>query len=560
MTLTVSFRHAPSPGRILRLVKRELILSTFLLASIATPVMAQRVEIILDASGSMRGMAGGGTKMEAAKEAVVATINAIETSSNVALRLYGHRLPSEPKEPSCQDTELVIAFGPLNRQRFVAAVEAARPLGQTPLAHSLEQAAEDLGDLGDDSAAVILVSDGEESCGGDPVAVACTFAKRGLDLTVHTVGFDVDSAARTQLQQIARCTSGEYRDARDADELAESMRQLTQAGLLLNRESAYGREIRGGSTYDDAVAIEPGVEYRLDHHQRRNQYDFFTIEATGGQKVVATIHTTEKGVRVSGDSFRETANPYGGIEVHTPERQKIRDAVVIGTPNGRNSVEVPTSHERSGAFYVLVGNAFQDQHKDGRFTVELVDQFDAGSGRDAPAGEDEALEIQPGEHTGWLHANDRIDSYVFRARPGAVYELRVRPEHDEKRLRVTVTDADGVEVAREDAPNAGAAVRVRDLRLPDGGTAFVKVEAHPTFTTQHRVETSYSLELTGEGGEPVTDTGRPSDADDPSSGEPEPASAPAEGSGWLVPVAVAAGVLLAVAAAVVLLRRRPAGE
>lgn len=550
-------RRSPRSPVVVRPRRRALLLATLLAISVATPVDAARVEIILDASGSMRASAGGNTKMQAAQEAVLATIRAIDASSNVALRLYGHRLPSEPKDPSCRDTELVIPFGPLDRERFVAAVETARPLGQTPLAYSLEKAAEDLGNLGDEAAAVILVSDGEESCGGDPVAVACTFATQGLDLTIHTVGFDVEGAARRQLQEIARCTGGEYRDARNAGELSESLQQLTQAGLLLEKQSAYGRDVRGGDTYDQAVTIEPGVEYRLDHHQRQNQYDFFKIDVRGGQKLVATVQTIEKGVNITGDTFRESGNPYAGIEIHGPDRRKIGDALIIGTRNGRKSVEVPTSHERAGTFHVLVGNSLQDQHKDARFQLELIDQYDAGSDRDAPGDEEEALNLPPGQHAGWLHANDRVDYYIVQADPQAVYELRVRPEQDEKRLRVTVIDGDGVQVARGDAPNPGAAVRLQDLQFRDGGNIFVKVESHPTFSAQQRIETAYTLELAGKGGELAEQQARATDAGEPSSDEPREIEGAGEGgASWFGPIAVGVGALLAISVAAFALRRR----
>lgn len=56
-----------------------------------TPLAAARVEIVLDVSGSMRAPAGNVSRMQAVK----ATIGAIDAGINVALRLHGHRLPSE---------------------------------------------------------------------------------------------------------------------------------------------------------------------------------------------------------------------------------------------------------------------------------------------------------------------------------------------------------------------------------------------------------------------------------------------------------------------------------
>lgn len=478
---------------------------TLLLLLIAAPeARAARVEIILDASGSMRASAGTMSRMDAGKRAVRTTVQALDAGSEVGLRLYGHRLPSEPKEASCRDSELVIPIGRLDRARFVAAVDAAQPLGQTPLAHSLEQAASDFGDVGDEPAVIILVSDGEESCGGDPARVACQLAARGLALTVHTVGFDVDAAAREQLQAVARCTGGEYRDAGNADELATSLQRLTQAALLVDKQSAYGREIRGGDTHGDAVSLEPGVEYRLDHHQRKDQVDFFKVAVGGGQKLVASVQTVEKGVDIEGDSFRETDNPYAGLEVQSPDRQSIGSAIIFGRQHETKSLEVPASHERQGELYVLIGNGYSAQHKDSRFKVELVDRSDAGSGRDAPGSDAEALPIEPGSISGWLHANDLADHFAFTADPAATYGIRVRPQHGEKLLRVTVVDAEGVQVAQADSPNPGAAVRFDDIRFAEGGTAYVRVETQPYRSVSQAIESDYTLELSAEGGSAAT--------------------------------------------------------
>ena len=521
----------------------------------ASPLAAARVEIVLDASGSMRGAAGGATKMEAAKEAVRATVGAIDANSNVALRLYGHRLPSEPKEPSCRDTELVIPFGPLDRERFVAAVEAAQPLGQTPLAHSLEKAAADFGDLGDEATAVILVSDGEESCGGDPAAVACAFAEAGLELTVHTVGFDVDAAARRQLQEIARCTGGEYRDARDAGELAESLRQLTQAGLLVEKErEAVGQEIRGGDGFESAVPIAQG-KYRLDHHQRPTEYDYFSIEVTPGHLLRVTQQAYEVGVTIRGDSFTENTHSAAGIAIHGPDRKRISHRQVI-TPGDQATVGVAVTSGGGGTYYVLVG---QDNkyaggiHKDSPITVEIVDETDAATGTDAGTSDRDAVPIEPGEHRAWIQAGDDADVFTFLADSAATYGLRVRPEANEPVLEVTVRDEDGVQLAKAKAPNNGAAVRFEELRAEREGPLFVSVrDAH-----YDRTVSAYTLELTTEGGDAVAETGAegvPPAGDEEAGTE---ATGVEEGAGCLGALALALVAPLVILVTVAPLRRRP---
>lgn len=505
-----------------RRVHRRL-LAVVAAALVAVPLAAARVEIVLDASGSMRGAAGATTKMEAAREAVRTTVEALDAGSIVALRLYGHRLPSEPKEASCADIELAIPFGPLDRGSFIAAVEAAQPLGQTPLASSLEQAAADFGEVGDEPAAVILVSDGEESCGGDPAAVACAFAERGLDLTIHTVGFDVDAAARAQLQAVAQCTGGEYRDATNAGELAESLRQLTQAGLLVDkRREVVGAAIRGGDGFGSAMPIAPGT-YRLDHHQRPNEYDYFAIEVAPGHLLRVRQVATEVGVSIDGVTFRESTSPVVGAVIHGPDRERISEDVVYGA-GGTAVAEASVSAGDGGTHYVLVGQNVWGHgiHRDSPFTVEIIDRTDAGSGTDAGGGQADALPVQPGEYAGWLQVGSESDVYVVQADSAATYALRARPEASGVYLVVTVSDEDGVQLARNQSPNPGAAVRLAAIAPERDGPLFVTLE-------QIGGPTAYTLQLTAEGAETAADEAEaPADEADSAAGE---TTAAAEGGG-----------------------------
>ena len=85
------------------------------------------------------------------------------------------------------------------------------------------QAAEQL-DYENNQATVILVSDGEESCGGDPCEMAKQLEAMGVDFTVHVVGFGVSAEqAENGLACIAKNTGGQYKTASDAASLKEAL-------------------------------------------------------------------------------------------------------------------------------------------------------------------------------------------------------------------------------------------------------------------------------------------------------------------------------------------------
>lgn len=179
------------------------------------------VLLILDGSGSMNADDDAGRPLiDLAKEALTSIINLLpEAEVEVGLRVYGHRTPNTDQAVGCTDSELVVPVGPLDPGRMTDEINAIRPSGFTPIGLSLTEAAQDL--AGFDTATVILVSDGEDTCAPpDPCEVAAELATQGI--TVNTVGFYLEdgSAARNQLECIADATGGTYRDADEDVDLA----------------------------------------------------------------------------------------------------------------------------------------------------------------------------------------------------------------------------------------------------------------------------------------------------------------------------------------------------
>jgi cell division septation protein DedD len=529
------------------------------LALIATMVgvgaESARIQIVLDVSGSMRASLGSEVKMDAAKSAIRETISGLPDNSVVALRYYGHRVAQERKDESCKDTELVVQFEPLNKPRFLSALDKAVPRGQTPIAYSLQQAAQDFGGASDEERAVILVSDGIETCGGDPLATVRDLSAKGFKVKVHTIGFDVDAAARAQLEAISTATGGQYFDARSASALADSLRQVTQRALLITRDSAFGEEIRGGATYAQAVAIKAAATYHLDHHQRKDEYDYFTIDARDGQKIVASIQAFDYGINIRGNKIDKSSSVYTGIAIHAPDQRNVADEWVY-TPGEKATVSLPLAAGQGGRFYILVGNDAGDQHQNARFEVTLVDLFDANSDRDAGSDDSHALEIQPGTYTGYVHANDSTDFYALTVSPKAKYNIRVKPAAQEKAIDLEVLDRDGVKLKEIEAANAGAAVRLENLEFPYEGKAYLKVTSQRFVAA--KVESPYVLEVTQVGGDappPPAATGTPaptSAAAPPAAAtdaapSPSPSPSPSNGPGaiWIGLGVVGVAVLVA---------------
>ena len=93
---------------------------------------------------------------------------------------------------SCQ-TDLDIPVAPLNPaavgQRIAALV--AKNGAKTPIGASLEKVADDLKSVTGEKL-IVLVTDGEETCGGDPAAAIDNLRKAGIGTRVSIVGFALD--------------------------------------------------------------------------------------------------------------------------------------------------------------------------------------------------------------------------------------------------------------------------------------------------------------------------------------------------------------------------------
>lgn len=475
----------------------KILSNLLIILALSLPLAAQasnRVEIILDVSGSMGAMAGGEKKIEAAKKAVGNTVGSVPESAQVALRLYGHRVPNSKKDESCKDTQLVIPFGPVNVAQFRQALEQAMPLGQTPIAYSLEQAAQDFGPSQDEEAVIILVSDGKETCGGDPVATAKALLEKGFKVKINTIGFDVDADTRAQLEGISRATGGQYLDAKDTAQLSESLKDLTQKSLVIEKEkSVYGEPIRGGDAYETAVAIEPNKLWHLDHHQKKNEFDYFYIDLKEGQKLVATIKTGEKGVSIGPDNqAKENTNPYAGIQIHSPNKEKLKNKDIIGRTNDSFDLEYTVGGGQGGRYYVLVGSVYNNQHMNNPFQISLEEKYDAGSKQDAGALDAGALPITPGEYSGYIGPGDRTDVYKFSGKKGQNIQFKARDKIGKIKFRVILVDSDGVKLLTTDSPNEGAAVKVENFNLPQDGEYFIRLSSFYSSPP----EAGYDMELT----------------------------------------------------------------
>ncbi len=186
----------------------------------ADNVTFPEVMIILDASGSMWGMAGNEPKIKAAKEVLNQLIPSLPDEVNVGLTVYGHR-----RKGDCGDIEIMLPAGSRDRDLFLKQVDAISPKGKTPISDAIKMVVNELKNR-ENETTIILVSDGEETCNPDPCGVVNQLKATGIKFILHVVGFDVNRMQKEELACLAAAGGGQYFDAANAAALLGALKAV----------------------------------------------------------------------------------------------------------------------------------------------------------------------------------------------------------------------------------------------------------------------------------------------------------------------------------------------
>jgi Mg-chelatase subunit ChlD len=219
------------------------------------------MEIIFDASGSMREKLGDRRKIEIMKQVIPQIIDGLPANQQIALRVYGHRIDSQ-RPGARTDSELVMPLGTVDKEKLKSTILALPTRGTTPIAFSLQQLPQDFANVSGDKT-IVLVTDGREEAGGDPVKVVQDLIASGFKFRLNIVGFALaDRESKQQMQTIAEMTGGNFYDAGSAAGLRDAMeRSVVEETLSLpfTLLDAAGAEVFRGTTSRNAAAVPEGM-------------------------------------------------------------------------------------------------------------------------------------------------------------------------------------------------------------------------------------------------------------------------------------------------------------
>jgi hypothetical protein len=182
----------------------------------------------------------------------------------------------------------VIPVQPLDPATVAATIQGIEPVNlvRTPIGASLEQVANDLAGV-DGPKIVVLVTDGEETCGGNPAAAIQSLIDRGIDVQVNIVGFALDDdALRAQFRDWARIGNGSYFDATNAAELDQAIGTAVQAPFRVL--DGNGTIVASGTVGGDPVELPAGIYTVVVLTDPEQRYENVVIEPGGAQELQLT--------------------------------------------------------------------------------------------------------------------------------------------------------------------------------------------------------------------------------------------------------------------------------
>ena len=239
-------------------------------ASGPVSVAANPIVLVVDTSGSMGEDDGSGRiKIDGAKLALLNFLTQVESGTPIGLRTYPRAASS-----GCNSGTARFPIAPRDATTMAAAVRALEPDGDTPTAEAMKAAAQDLQSAGYTNATMVIVSDGESTC-GSPCDAAKSIAASGISLQTITVGFRISSAGQQELKCIADATNGTYVDANDSSGLKDALAKVSRPSL--NVELTYPTTViaEAGSGAEGQVEVTAEITN--------------TAEQTA-RNVIATMH------------------------------------------------------------------------------------------------------------------------------------------------------------------------------------------------------------------------------------------------------------------------------
>lgn len=314
-----------------------------------------RILFLLDGSGSMLGNWEGTTRIMAAKRLLSDMVDSLRIDPGVelALRVYGHQY--HRRLQNCQDSKLEVGFNQNNHDLIIRKLRDITPQGTTPIAYSLQQLKNDFPSDNTFRNIVIIITDGLESCDGDPCEVSAVLQRKRIFLRPFVIGLGMNRSFDEQFNCLGR-----FFDATDIrafravlnTTLRQTLGKTTVSVELLDSQEK-PRETNVNVSFINSVTGQSVFEF-VHYRDGQGRPDSVVVDAVlsydivantippvskksvllkGGQHNVITLKTPQGALQMQHRNFSE----YGG-----PVQMLVRKAGQPAIINTQTTTEKET--------------------------------------------------------------------------------------------------------------------------------------------------------------------------------------------------------------------------
>ena len=183
--------------------------------------------LVMDSTGSMSDDLPNSTltKMEAARAAATDFVDS--ASGDIGMMIFAD---CDSGGDYTKGSIRVVENFTTDKAALREKIAALKPQSNTAIADALTEAGDYLADT-KGKGTIIIITDGEETCGGDPVSLAGQIYQNGT-AKIHVVGFLLGDTAEQKAMQIAQAGGGRYYGANDTSELTQALQQIESEGAL----------------------------------------------------------------------------------------------------------------------------------------------------------------------------------------------------------------------------------------------------------------------------------------------------------------------------------------
>lgn len=201
--------------------------------------------ILFDSSGSMAEKLGNKTRIEHAADAVFNILQEMPDDEQVGLRTIGVH-PSKiaslmssnaGRKEVCKQTYLHAPIRKYNEQQILSSLRNLFPFGPTPLAYSLRLVVENDFQHFTKQKHIILITDGYESCEGNPCEYIKYLMTIRKDITIDVVAIGANKYDLSHLGCLTDATGGSVYNIQKPSELKPIISELTQKVLPAKTET-----------------------------------------------------------------------------------------------------------------------------------------------------------------------------------------------------------------------------------------------------------------------------------------------------------------------------------